>query len=108
MKRELFAVCPRCGKRAGILSYRWDWDREQDYAKIRCVCGISEVPFDENRIVDIDLDNPYMEEAHFRLLMPAGAEKNGVWNKIGGCLMRSWAEEGGKPVQSIDGREPVC
>ena len=93
MEKELFAVCPRCGKRAKILSYRWDWDAQQDFAKIRCVCGnICEVPFDENRIVDIDLNNPYMEVTHFRLLMPAGMDREGVWNKIGGCLMRSWTE----------------
>ena len=92
MEKELYAVCPKCGKRAKILSCRWDWDAEQDFAKVKCACGTWEVPFDENRIVDIDLNNPYMEITHFRLLMPAGMENNGVWNKIGGCLMRSWTD----------------
>ena len=93
MERELFAVCPRCGKRARILSYRWDWDAQQDFAKVKCICGnVAEVPFDENRIVDIDLNNPYMAVTHFRLLMPAGMDREGVWNEIGGCLMHSWAD----------------
>lgn len=92
MEKTLYAVCPKCGKRGKVLSCRWDWDAQQDFAKVKCVCGTWEVPFDENRIVDIDLDNPYMEITHFRLLMPAGMENNGVWNKIGGCLMHSWAD----------------
>ena len=92
MEKKRYAVCPRCGKRAKILSYRWDWDAQQDFAKVKCVCGVSEVPFDENRIVDIDLNNPYMEVTHFRLLMPAGMDREGTWNKIGGCLMRSWTD----------------
>ena len=92
MERKLYAVCPKCGKRAGVISIRWDWDAQQDFAKLRCVCGTAEVPFDENRVVDIDLDNPYMEQTHFRLLMPVGMEER-TWNMIGGCLMHTWAEE---------------
>ena len=93
MERKLYAVCPGCGKRAKIVSHRWDWDADRDFAKVKCSCGTREVPFDEDRIVEIDLNNPYMEQAHFRLLMPAGMEER-AWTKIGGCLMHSWAEEG--------------
>lgn len=92
MEMELFAVCPGCGKRARIAGHRWDWDADQDFAKVKCACGTYEVPFDEDRIVDIDLNNPYMEVTHFRLLMPKGMETE-TWNMIGGCLMSSWAEE---------------
>lgn len=93
MERELFAVCPVCGKRARITGHRWDWDAEQDYAKVNCyACGMSEVPFDRDRVVDIDLNNPYMEVTHFSLLMPRGMEAE-TWNMIGGCMMAGWAEE---------------
>lgn len=93
MERELFAVCPGCEKRARIVGHRWDWDAEQDFAQVKCnACGMSEVPFDEGRVVDIDLNNPYMEATHFRLLMPRGMETK-TWNMIGGCLMAGWAEE---------------
>lgn len=93
MERTLYAVCPCCGKRAKIASHRWDWNEGQDFAQVKCSCGTREVPFDQERIVDIDLDNPYMEQTHFRLLMPAGMQAE-TWNMIGGCLMESWTEEG--------------
>ena len=42
MERKLYAVCPKCGKRAGVTGIRWDWDAQQDFAKLRCVCGTAE------------------------------------------------------------------
>ena len=95
MERELYAVCPGCGNRAKIISYCWNWDQDQAFAKIRCVCGIREVPFEEERVVDIDLNNPYMQEAHFRLLIPANMPEK-TWNMIGGMMMSSWAFDGTK------------
>ena len=92
--KTVYAVCPRCYKRAVIVSHRWDWDRDQDYAVLKCGCGRSEVPFDEGRVLDIDLNNPYMEETHFKLLIPQNYDYDGMWNKIGGCLMASGAEKG--------------
>ena len=44
--------------------------------------------------VKVDLNNPYMEETHFKLLIPMNYDYDGMWNKIGGCLMASWAEKG--------------
>ena len=93
MERELFAVCPRCGKRARIISHRWDWDEGQDYALAQCSCGRYEVPYDEGRVVEIDLDNPYMPEEHFRLLMPVNRDSR-MWTTVGGCLMENWVHVG--------------
>ena len=93
MKRELYAVCPRCGNKARIVSHRWDWDAEQDYVRVKCTCGGSEVPYSENRVIQIDLNNPYMQQDHFDLLIPVGwdTDRYEMWNKIGKCLMLNWS-----------------
>jgi len=92
-ERELFTVCPRCGKRAKVISHRWDWDRDQDFVTAKCGCGKFNASYDEGRVVDIDLDNPYMKQAHFKLLLPLNWDNN-MWTMVGGCLMESWVEEG--------------
>ncbi len=91
MEQTIYAVCPKCAKRAKILGYRWDWDAQQDFAKVKCMCGTHEVPFDENRVVEINLNNPYMELTRFRLRIPVNMN-NETWNRVGGCLMRSWTD----------------
>lgn len=93
MNRILYAVCPRCGKRATIIRHRWDWENEQDYVLVRCTCGRFEVPYDDSRVLDIDLNNPYMEEEHFKLLLPPDWDDS-RWSMIGGHMMHSWAFKG--------------
>ena len=90
MDNQVYALCPRCGKRARIISHRWDWDQDQDYAQLRCDCGRSELPYLESRIIDINLRNPYMKQCRFRLLIPPGLDRDNMWNKIGKCLTDSW------------------
>ncbi len=86
MEQVIYAICPRCGKRARIIGHRWNWDEGQDYAQLICECGRSEVSFSENRVLDIDLNNPYMQESHFRILVPEYEDKDEVWDRIGNCL----------------------
>lgn len=89
MEKELIALCPRCGMRARILSYRYDWDRDETMARLKCTCGKSEVPFLESRVVDVDLRNPFMHEQHFRVLIPEEMNTE-TWNKISRCLTADW------------------
>ena len=87
MERKTYAVCPRCGRRAEITKIIWDWDGEQDIALIKCVCGRSQLPYLESRILHIDLHNPYMKEAHFDLLVPPGWDDS-MWSKVSACLQK--------------------
>ena len=89
MEKELIAVCPRCGMRAKVMSYRYDWDRDEDMAQLKCRCGRSEVPYLESRVVDVDLRNPHMKEQHFKVLIPEHMDEK-TWNKISKCLTASW------------------
>ncbi len=89
MERELIAICPRCGMRAKIVSYRYDWDRDENMAQLRCQCGRYEVPFLESRVLDVDLNNPYLKETHFRVLLPEGRDDD-IRKKINKCLTASW------------------
>ena len=91
MKKELFAVCPRCGKRARIVSYRWDWYRGESIAQIRCTCGRSEMPYEESRVIPVDIRDPYQPREQFDLLIPESWVLGNMWNKIGQCLMDTWA-----------------
>ena len=88
MTKEIYAVCPRCGKRARIVSYRWDWDAYESFAQVKCVCGKSEIPYDDDRVLDIDLNNPYMAETHYKLLFPRGwdTDRFDLWSRISECL----------------------
>ena len=92
MSREIYAICPRCGKRAVIVSHRWDWDADRDMARLKCICGSAEVPFEESRVLDINLNNPYVKQTQFKLLIPAGYDREDLWNKIGNCLMMGWSD----------------
>lgn len=89
MEKTLIAVCPRCGMRAKVVSYRYDWDRDEQMARLKCTCGPSEVPFLESRVVDVDLHNPYMKEQHFRVLIPESMDDD-TWNRISKCLTAKW------------------
>ena len=89
MEKELIAVCPRCGMRAKIVSTRYDWDRDETMARLKCSCGCSEVPYLESRILDVDLRNPYLKETHFRVLIPEQMDEQ-TWDKIGRCLSDRW------------------
>ena len=89
MEKELIAVCPRCGMRAKVVSYRYDWDRDMDMAQLKCRCGRSEVPYLESRVLDVDLRNPYMREEHFRVLIPETMDET-TWSKISKCLTAGW------------------
>ena len=88
MGRPLFAVCPRCGNRADLTKIIRDREEEESIALIRCTCGRSQMVFTESRILHIDLDNPYMRENHFDLLLPPGWTKD-MWNRISAGLS-SW------------------
>ena len=89
MEKELIAVCPKCGKWAKIMSRRWDWDRDEEMAQLKCQCGRSEVLFLESRVVDVDLCNPYMKEQHFQVLIPDNMDEK-TWSKISKCLTANW------------------
>ena len=85
MERKLYAVCPRCGSRARIVKFIRGRDEGEKAAEIRCACGPGRVPYAESRILQIDLDNPYMRESHFDLLLPPGLTRN-LWNKVSAGL----------------------
>ncbi len=86
MDRKLYAVCPICGKRATITKFFWDWDTDQDIANVKCECGSrSRIPYTESRILHVDLNNPYMKETHFDLLLPQGWNEE-MWNKVSACI----------------------
>lgn len=86
MERRLFAVCPRCGGKARIFSHRWDWEFDQDFALVRCECGIFEAPYSESRVVEIDFPSPYLKENHFLLLIPPGWDRGDLQEKGSKCL----------------------
>ena len=92
MKRKLYAVCPKCGRRAAIISHRWDWNNEEDIVLVKCTCGRTEMPYRESNILPVDISSPYMKENNFDLLIPPGWEKDqrALWNKVGRCLMAAW------------------
>ena len=87
MKRTLYAVCPRCGSRAKITKFIWDWDKDENIALIQCTCGKSQMYYAESRVLKIDLDGPYMHEAHFDLLVPPGWDQE-MWNKFSAGLTK--------------------
>ena len=89
MEKELIAICPRCGMRADIVSYRYDWDRDETMAQLKCPCGRSEVPFLESRVVDDDFYDPYLKNVYFRILLPEDRDEN-TWRKINKCLEGDW------------------
>ena len=85
MTRPLYAVCPRCGKRAKIIKFiRNDEEDERD-ALIKCTCGRYQIPYLEGQVVPIDLVNPYMKEDHYDLLIPAALTEE-MWNRISKSL----------------------
>ena len=85
MKRRLYAVCPRCGKRAKIHSHYWNWELDTDIYRIRCECGRSEIPYAESRVLQIDLNDPRMKECHFDLLLPQGWTQD-MWDKVSSSI----------------------
>jgi len=87
MIRILYAVCPRCGMRAAIEKVFWDWDQEQDLARIRCPdCGQTQVPYSGERIRHIGVD-PYLKEEPFDLLVPPDWDVH-RWDAFRKCLAR--------------------
>ena len=88
MERILYAICPRCGMRANIIRHIWSWEEYQDIVLVKCACGRSQLPYDESRVLKVDLDNPYMKEEHFDLLVPPGWTYD-RWEKIIACIPRS-------------------
>lgn len=89
MEKEIVAICPRCGGRAKVKSFRYDWELDEEMAQLKCRCGRSEVPYLESRVLDVDLSNPYMKETHFRVLIPENMDVQ-TWSKISKCLTASW------------------
>ena len=85
MERPLYAVCPRCGRRARIAKFIWDWEEDEAMAVVRCACGQSMLPYLESRVLKIDLNNPYMTENHFDLLVPAWWSPE-MWNRVSAGL----------------------
>ena len=86
MERVLYAACPRCGKRADIVSHYWNWDLDMDVCRVKCECGMSEIPYSESRIIPVDVRNPYLRQENFDLLIPEGYDRDNLWNKISKCL----------------------
>ena len=74
MDRKLYAACPRCGRRAEIRKFIWDWDEDVSFAQVRCVCGDSQIPYAERRVLKIDIKEAFLKEDHFDLLVPPGWE----------------------------------
>lgn len=105
MKDVLYTLCPRCSQRGRITSYRHETDTGDDYARVKCAfCGkLTEVPFDENRIRDVETDNPNLTEKHFRFLVPRGYASKETWNKISPALMMSFTDDPEKPKKSPKG-----
>ena len=84
--RPLYAACPRCGTRADIRKRIWDGEEDLCYALVRCGrCGQSTVPYLEHRIVPVDLNNPYMPEEHYDLLLPPGWTPE-MWSRFSTVL----------------------
>ena len=94
MNRPLYAVCPSCGNKAAVRKFSWD-GKEETHAVIRCVCGRYQVPYAQNRVLPIDLCNPYMPEEHYDLLIPAGWD-NDLWNRISRCRPCWGGQEAGR------------
>jgi len=91
----IYAVCPRCGKRSPVLKFAWSWEEDETFAVIRCACGRFTVPFHEDRVAEVRLDNPYLPKERFLILLPREGEER--LTRVGHCLMESWVEkaEGG-------------
>ena len=86
MERKMYAVCPCCGRRATITKFIWSWDDEQDLALTKCECGShSQVPYAEHRVLHVDLNNPYLKETQFDLLLPQGWNEK-MWAKVSACI----------------------
>ena len=85
MNRPLYAVCPRCGKRAKITSTARGRDEDEKIAQVKCTCGTAQLPYREGQILKIDLNNPYMQEDHYDLIIPPGWDRN-MWNKVSAVL----------------------
>ena len=90
MDQELYAVCPRCGDRGKVASLRWDWERGESFARVKCACGKSEIPYAESRVLEVSTNNPYLRRDHFRLLIPESWERDDKWHKVGQLLMAGW------------------
>ena len=85
MNRPLYAVCPRCGKRAKITGTARGRDEDEKIAQVKCTCGTAQLPYREGQILRIDLNNPYMQEDHYDLIIPPGWDRN-MWNKVSAVL----------------------
>ena len=85
MQRPLYAVCPRCGSRAEITRFIRDMEEDESFAMIKCACGRYRIPYVEGRVVSVDLNNPYMKEDHYDLLLPAALTED-MWNRVSKCL----------------------
>ena len=87
----LYAVCPHCGKLARVLSHRWDWYWDQDFVTVRCECGIYEVPYADDRVIEVDLDRPpVLRRDRFNLLLPAGMDPQDLWKELGDSILAGW------------------
>ena len=85
MNRPLYAVCPRCGKRAKITGTARGRDEDEKIAQVKCTCGTAQLPYREGQILKIDLNNPYMQEDHYDLIIPTGWDRN-MWDKVSAVL----------------------
>ena len=89
MARPLYAICPRCGMRAEVVKFVWNWEEDESEALVQCRCGRSMLPYLENRVIPVDLRNPYMHEEnnHFDLLVPPGWNDD-MWSQFVERLVR--------------------
>lgn len=95
MKEMIYTLCPRCQQRGRITSCRHEADTGDDYARVKCAfCGkLTEVPFDENRLRDVETPNPNLTEKKFRFLVPRGYASKETWNKISYTLLMSLTDD---------------
>ncbi len=72
------------GSRARIIRFIRK-DEEENDALVKCTCGQYQISYRESQVISIDLDNPYMKEDHYDLLLPAALTED-TWNRISKCL----------------------
>ena len=64
MNRPLYAVCPRCGKRAKITGTARGRDEDEKIAQVKCTCGTAQLPYREGQILKIDLNTGWPNDLY--------------------------------------------
>lgn len=105
MKETIYTLCPRCSQRGRITSFRHEADTGDDYARVKCAfCGrLTEVPWDETRLRDVETPNPNLAEKRFRFLVPRGYASKETWNRIAPALLMSLTDDPERPKRLTKG-----